>query len=405
MRVVVLGAGVVGVTTAFYLAKRGFQVTVVDRADAVASGASHANAGQLSYSFTDALAQPGMPGKLPGLVFGADPAIRLRPLLDMNFVRWGMRFVRQCTEKNYRQNTTAVLQLAMRSSALMEQLRDEVEFDFAFRKAGKLVLYRSAEDLAAAEQSVLLKRGFGCQTTLLSMREAYEIEPSLENMREGYAGAVYSKDDHLGDARLFSIRLAESLQDRFGVQFRLGCEAQSLLKSNGRVSGVQLQDGVLAADAVVVCLGAWSRTFLEAMPSGQPLIPVRGYSVTLPRGRHSPKVSISDTEQRIVFSAMNADVRIAGFADFVGFDDSADASRIGLLLDIARAIAPEAADYSAKVRHEWGGFRPMTANSRPIVGPASVPGLWLNCGHGMLGWTLACATGFDIAQQLAPSQV
>lgn len=400
MRVVVLGAGVVGVTTAFYLAKRGFQVTVVDRAEAVASGASHANAGQLSYSFTDALARPGMPGKLPGLFFGTDPAIRMRPQLEMDFVRWGMRFVGQCTEKNYRQNTTAVLRLAMRSSALLQQLRDEIEFDFAFCKAGKLVLYRGAADLLAAERSVLLKRGFGCRTTVLTMREARDIEPSLESMRSGYAGAVYSADDHLGDARLFSMRLAGQLRDRFGVQFRLGCEARGLLRAKGRISGVQLEDAMLESDAVVVCLGAWSRIFLGSLLGREPLVPVRGYSVTLPRGRHSPKVSISDVEHRIVYSAMNGNVRIAGFADFVGFDAIADASRIGLLLDIAREIAPQAADYGSAVRHEWGGFRPMTANSRPVVGPAAIPGLYQNCGHGMLGWTLACATGFNVAQQL-----
>jgi D-amino-acid dehydrogenase len=405
MRVVVLGAGVIGVTTAFYLAKRGFQVTVVDRAEDVASGASHANAGQLSYSFTDALARPGMPGKVPGLFFDTDPAIRMRPPLDMNLVRWGMHFIGQCTKKNYRQNTTAVLQLAMRSSALLKELRDECEIGFAFRTAGKLVLYRSAADLAAAERSVLLKRGFGCETKVLTMREACQVEPSLESMREGYAGAVYAADDHVGDARLFSMRLADRLRHRFGVRFRLGCEARGLLQAKGRVSGVQLDDGLLESDAVVVCLGAWSRVFLGSLLGPQPLVPVRGYSVTLPRGRHSPKVSISDVEHRIVFSAMNGDVRIAGFADFVGFDDSADASRIKLLLDIARDVAPQAADYSAPVRHEWGGFRPMTANSRPIVGPATIPGLWLNCGHGMLGWTLACATGFDIVQQLPSNQV
>ncbi len=400
MRVVVLGAGVIGVTTACYLAKRGFQVTVVDRAKAIASGASHANAGQLSYSFTDALARPGMPGKLPGLFFGTDPAIRMRPPAELDFVRWGLSFIGQCTTKNYRQNTTAVLQLAMRSSALLAELRDEFDIDFAFRKAGKLVLYRKASDLATAERSVLLKRGFGCETRALTMREARDIEPSLESMRDGYAGAVYSADDHLGDARLFSIRLADQLRDRFGVRFRLGCEAQSLLKKGDRVSGVQLDDAALEADAVVVCLGAWSRIFLGSLLGRQPLVPVRGYSVTLPRGRHSPKVSISDAEHRMVFSAMNGDVRIAGFADFVGFDESADASRIESLLEIAREIAPEAADYDAAERHDWGGFRPMTANSQPMVGPATIPGLYLNCGHGMLGWTLACATGFNIAQQL-----
>jgi D-amino-acid dehydrogenase len=233
------------------------------------------------------------------------------------------------------------------------------------------------------------------------MREAYEIEPALESMREGYAGAVYSADDHLGDARLFAMRLADELRNRYGIQVRLGCEARGLLHAKGRVSGVQLEDGVQESDAVVICLGAWSPIFLGSLLGRQPIVPVRGYSVTLPRGRNSPKVSISDVEHRIVFSAMNGDIRIAGFADFLGFDQSADASRIGLLLDIARAIAPQAAAYSAKVRHEWGGFRPMTANSRPVVGPAAIPGLYLNCGHGMLGWTLACVTGFDIAHQLS----
>lgn len=400
MHVVVLGAGVVGITTAYYLAKRGFRVTVVDRAEAVASGASHANAGQLSYSFTDALARPGMPGKLPGLIFGSDDAIRLRPVPDLNFIRWGLHFVRECTAENHGRNTAAVLQLAMRSAELLDELRREFEIDFAFRKAGKLVLYRRAGDLAAAERSVLLKRGFGCQTSVLTLREACEIEPSIESMRGNYAGAVYSADDHLGDARLFSMRLAELLRDRYHVEFRLGCEAQGVLTTDGRASGVQLADGLLRADSVIACLGAWSRVFLGSLPGRQPLVPVRGYSVTLPQGSHAPSVSISDAERRIVFSSMNGEVRIAGFADFVGFDDSADRKRIGMLLDLAREIAPQAADYGTGLRRDWGGFRPMTANSRPIVGPAGMPGLWLNCGHGMLGWTLACATGFNIAKML-----
>jgi D-amino-acid dehydrogenase len=249
MRVVVLGAGVIGVTTAFYLAKRGHLVTVVDRAEAVARWASHANAGQLAYSFTDALARPGVPRKLPGLFRGTDPAIRMRPPLEPDLLRWGLRFIGQCTSTNYRQNTTAVLPLAMQSSVLLEQLRNECEIDFAFRKAGKPVLYRSTDDLAAAERSVDLKRGFGCRTEVLTMREAGDVEPSLESMREQYAGAVYSADDHLGDSRLFSIGLADALRSRLAVQFRLGSEARALMTNGGRVSGVQLADSVLAADS------------------------------------------------------------------------------------------------------------------------------------------------------------
>ena len=213
---------------------------------------------------------------------------------------------------------------------------------------------------------------------------------------------MYSADDHLGDARLFTLHLAELLQARFDVRFRLGSAALRVLTANGRANGVQLADGAVDCDAVVACLGAWSRVFLGSLPGRQPLLPVRGYSVTLPAGSHAPAVSISDAERRLVFSRMDGEVRIAGFADFVGFDDRADRSRIASLLEIAREVAPQAADYGASERCEWGGFRPMTANSQPIVGPARLPGLWVNCGHGMLGWTLACATGFNIAQMLPP---
>jgi D-amino-acid dehydrogenase len=191
------------------------------------------------------------------------------------------------------------------------------------------------------------------------------------------------------------------MQRRFDVEFRLGCEACEVLTKNGRVTAVMLRDGPLHTGAIVICLGASSATFLRTLDVRLPIIPVRGYSVTLPEGRAAPRVSISDTEHRIVFSSMNGFVRIAGFADFVGFDVSADEARIGKLLRVAQSIAPDAADYSAASRQPWGGFRPMTADSQPIVACTKTPGLYLNCGHGMLGWTLACATGFNIAEQIA----
>jgi D-amino-acid dehydrogenase len=401
MRVIVLGAGVVGVTTACYLAKRGIQVTVVERADRIANGASYANAGQLSYSFTDALAGPGMPGKLPGLLLGTDPAIRIRPPLDAEFIRWAIEFMRQCTRQNFRANTLAVLRLAAQSSCLMEKLLQEFDIDFSFCEAGKLVLLRSRAEVAAAEKSVELKVQHGADVRLLGIEEAVAIEPALLAMREGYTGAVYSAGDHVGDARSFSTELASSLVERYGVEFHLGTDARNLLTTHGRVAGVQLPHDELKADAVVVCLGAWSQKFLGPSTNCQPIVPVRGYSVTLPPGRHPPRVSISDVEHRIVFSSLNSDIRIAGFADFIGFNNNRDAMRIETLLRVARKVAPEAADYDARSVRGWGGFRPMTATSQPIVGPTSVPGLFLNCGHGMLGWTLACATGSSVAGQIA----
>jgi D-amino-acid dehydrogenase len=401
MHVVVLGAGIAGVTTACYLAKKGIRITVIDRVDSIASGASFANAGQLSYSFTDALARPGMPGKLPGLLFGADEAIRMRPDLSVDILRWGASFVAQCTERHFRENTVSVLQIALQSARLMQQLREEFDIEFSFREAGKLALLNSSTDLAAAGTSVALKNSHGCDVRLLTMGEATRIEPALEAMTGDYTGAVYSRDDHVGDARLFCLGLAAVLRQKFGVEFALGREATGVRTTHGQVTGVQLREEVIEADAVVVCLGAGSAEFMRPLDVRLPIVPVRGYSVTLPAGPSAPQVSITDVSRRIVFSSMNGEMRIAGFADFVGFNESKDEERIVLLLRTAQAIAPDAARYAAESVQPWGGFRPMTADSHPIVGPSAVPGLYLNCGHGMLGWTLACATGFNVAGQIA----
>jgi D-amino-acid dehydrogenase len=401
MRVVVLGAGVVGVATAHFLAKKGIDVVVVDRADSVASGASFANGGQLSYSFTDALARPGMPAKLPSLVCGADAAISIRPPLDIEFLRWGMSFLGQCSASKFYSNTADVLRLALQSAALMRKLVDDIDIDFSYRAAGKLVLLRSPLEMDAAAKSVAMKISNGCDVRLLSFDEACVIEPSIASMRSGYSGAVYSPGDEVGDAALFCNGLAEFLQREHGVEFRLGCNVSGLHTNNERIAGITWDGGEMPADAVVVCLGASSAGFLHNAGLRVPIIPLRGYSVTLPEGVHAPRVSISDTEHRVVFSTMNGKVRIAGFADFVGFDESGDAKRTQQLLEVAKRLAPEVADYASADPQPWGGFRPMTANSRPIVGPSAVPGLYLNCGHGMLGWTLACATGFNVAEQIA----
>lgn len=401
MHVVVLGAGIAGISTAYYLAKNGLRVTVVDRAETIAGGASFANAGQLSYSFTDALARPGMPAKLPGMVFNADPAVRMRPSLSLDFLRWGTSFVSQCTGQHFRDNTIAVLRLALQSASLMQQLRVDFDVDFSFREAGKLALIKNPADLAGADASVALKNSHGCDVKRLSMDEAMDIEPALRGMTGRYAGAVYSAGDHVGDARLFCLGLAEVLQREFGVGFVLGRDVTGVQVSRGRITGVRLQDDVVEADAAVVCLGAGSAAFMQKLGKRLPIVPVRGYSITLPAGPGAPQVSITDVSRRIVFSSMNGEMRIAGFADFVGFDTRADEERIALLVRTAQEVAPDAARYTVDSVRPWGGFRPMTANSQPIVGPSGTPGLYLNCGHGMLGWTLACATGFNVAQHIA----
>ncbi|MGI9248977.1 MAG: FAD-dependent oxidoreductase [Woeseiaceae bacterium] len=398
MRVIVLGAGVVGVTTAYYLSQLGCEVTVVDRADEVGDGASYANAGQLSYSFTDALAKPAFLASIPGLVLGRDDGVQVR--LSPRLVAWGMRFVRQCTTEHARDNTLAVLKIAMRSADLLAELRDALPFDFWHREAGKLVLLSTQAELDGAKATLELKQSHGCNTEILSPSEAKSVEPALNEVSEDIAGAVYSRSDEVADSLLFTAGLKDWLEANAAVDFRLSSNATRLVESEGRTRAVIVDDDTLEADAFVVCMGAWSHKLLRTVGINPHVFPVRGYSITLPPGEAAPSVSMTALKHRMVYSRLNGLVRIAGFADFRGFDTSTDDRRTDFLLDLARRYAPQAADYDVQDVKPWGGFRPMTPSGQPQVGPTRSKGLFVNTGHGMLGWTLACATSYDAAQSV-----
>lgn len=399
MRVIVLGAGVVGVTTAYYLTRLGCEVTVVDQAAAPGDGASFGNAGQLSYSFTDALAKPGFIAHLPTMILGRDRGSKVR--LSPALMDWGLRFLGQCTTRRARENTLAVLRLAMRSARLMDELRGTLPFEFHHRTAGKLVLLSSPAEVEAARTSSELKQQHGSNARVLPREEALAIEPALADMDDDVMAAVYSESDEVADSQLFTLGLRNLLEAEGAADFLLSTSAKKLLLHNGRARGVVAGNRELEADAVVVCLGAWSPDFLKPAGINPYIVPVRGYSITLPPGSSAPRVSVTALRHKLVYSRIHDLMRIAGFADFCGFDTSADAERTDLLLRTARDFAPLAADYDADDALTWGGFRPMTPNGRPRVGATAVDGLYVNVGHGMLGWTLACATAYDAARAVA----
>jgi D-amino-acid dehydrogenase len=399
MHALVLGAGVVGVTTAYYLSQHGCRVTVVDRAGEVADEASYANGGQLSYTFTDALARPSFLPKLPGLFFGRQPGWRVR--LEPHLVPWGLSFLGQCTTRRAEANTLAVLETALRSAVLMEELCQATNIEIGLRPAGKLVLLSDEEEVRDAEEATRLKSGYGSDATVVSVDEAVRLEPAVARMDASTVAAIYSRHDEVADSKSFAVGLRRWLEASADVTFRMNTAVGELVLDRGRAVGVRLGDDTETADAICVCMGAWSNPILRSAGVNPKIYPVRGYSVTLPPGSAAPSVSVTALKYKMVYSRINGSVRIAGFADFAGFDKSADERRTQDLLDLARSFAPEAANYDVPDAQRWGGFRPMTPDGRPRVGPTRVPGLFTNTGHGTLGWTLACASSFDAAQAMA----
>ena len=289
MHVLVLGAGVVGVTTAYYLAERGCDVTVIDREDGVASGASYGNAGQLSYSFTDSLAKPDFFAQLPGLLLGREPGSKVR--LDPALIGWGLRFLTQCTSTRAATNTIALLRIAMRSGELMQEFMQAVPIEFSHRPAGKLILLTDEKQLQSARKTCALKRANGCVTDVLTREETLSVEPTLADINEDFIASVYSKDDTIADSFEFTNELRSHLESTGQVTFRLGDEARAVQAAQGRFTAVVLEDDKLAADAVVVCAGVQSAALLRPLGIRLPMYPVRGYSLTLPVADATPSAS------------------------------------------------------------------------------------------------------------------
>lgn len=390
MHVIVLGAGITGVTTAWYLARAGCRVTVMDKAGSIAAGTSHANAAQLSYSFVDSLATPEFLPRIPSMLFGRHHGAQVG--LDAELVAWGLQFIAQCTPARSERATVRLLELANDSAKLLADLLEEVSLDFDYRPAGKIVLLPDDDAVQKARAEVELKRRHGSDVNVLGVDEALGVEPTLADMNDSFAGVVYSGSDTVGDACRFARGLGEHLTTNYDVRFRMNTDVDGFALDGGRIAGIRIGEEEVRADAVVVCLGTGSRRLAATLGIRLPIIPVRGYSVTLPLGSKPPVTSVTSIEHHFVYTRLGDRVRIAGFTDFRGYTTRNDQARIRDLLDIAERSAPYAADYSATNHHAWGGFRPMTPDSLPRVGRTSRPGLYLNTGHGMLGWTLAPAT-------------
>ncbi|MDB5694973.1 MAG: dadA 2 [Sphingomonas bacterium] len=384
--VAVLGAGVVGVATAWALARRGKSVIVLDRQGGPAEGASHANGAQLSYAYTDALGSPAMLRKLPSLMRGGDPAFQIRRGFDPAFWRWGLDFLRNCTAPRFANNTIEALRLAAESRAAMNSLLERHSIDFGHATAGKIHLHYDQASFSAARGLMALKAAHGGRQEALTSAEANAVEPALADV-PNLVGAIYSPGDEVGDPYRFSTALIALLERTYDVQSRFRCDVADLRLEPGGVRLIPREGESVVARHVIFCLGTEGAPLLRKLGLAPPIWPMKGYSFTAELGPSAPAVSITDTARKIVFCRLDGRMRIAGLAELGATDPSVDEDRLQFLLRTAREALPQAADYES-ASAGWAGLRPMSPSSLPVISRPR-PEVVLNLGHGMLGWTLA----------------
>lgn len=395
MDIAVLGSGVVGVTLTWELVQRGHRVTVVDRAASAGLATSFANGGQLSYSYTDSLADPSLLSKIPGMVLGRDPAFELQLSADPKLVAWGLRFLRNCTGERALRNTRNVLRLALYSRERLHALLQEQPLEFDYRRDGKLHVHADAAGLAKARERVALKAAWSCPQEVLSADQCRDREPALRAWQGEIAGGVFSPLDESGDAYRFTEALAAACRQA-GAEFLFATRVTGFEAKGGAVQAVVTDRGRLGADVYVLALGPQSPLLDRDLGLSLPVYPLKGYSVTVPVGPLAPKLSITDTQRKVVYCVLGQRLRIAGMAELAGYDEQTDPSKIERLLAAGRSAFPEGGDYGQR-QHEWVGFRPATPDSAPILGPSAYSNLLLSTGHGMLGWTLACGSATVVA--------
>lgn len=406
MRVLVLGSGLLGVSSAYYLSQLGHEVTVLDRQATPAAETSFANGGQISVSHAEPWANPSAPLKVLQWLGKEDAPLLFRIRADMRQWLWGLQFLRECTPARTRHNIEQIVRLGTYSRDTLQALRRETGLSYAQRTQGILHFYTTQKEFEGALKPAEQMRALGCERQVISADEALRLEPALKHIRPQLAGATYTAEDESGDANLFARELVKLCQAA-GVKFLMSHTVTALREAGGVVDHVEATDSEgrfqrVRADAYVMAMGSMSPIYASPLGINLPIYPAKGYSVTMPviDAEKAYQVSLTDDEYKLVFSryttAAGDRMRIAGTAELNGYDRYLNRVRCEAIVKRVEQLFPGAGD--ASQAQFWTGLRPATPSNVPLIGKTKFNNFFLNTGHGTLGWTHACGSGKSIAR-------
>ncbi|EOG7625888.1 D-amino acid dehydrogenase [Vibrio parahaemolyticus] len=396
MEVIVLGSGVIGLTSAWYLSQAGYQVTVIDRQPSSAMETSFANAGQISYGYSSPWAAPGIPLKAIKWLMEEHAPLKIKPSLSTDMISWASKMVANCTLPRYQINKARMLSIANHSRACLEQLRNEHAIEYQGRQFGTLQVFRTTQQLTAIEKDLKLLEQSGTRFELMDVEQCLRQEPGLALVKDKIVGGLYLPDDETGDCFQFCQQLTE-LAKAHGVTFKFNTEVSNWVTVGKKIIGVQTNHGLFKADQFVVASGSFSTALLKQLDIDIPVYPVKGYSLTLPieNEEYAPRSTVMDETYKVAMTRFDDRIRVAGTAELAGFDPSLPQKRKNTIEMVVRDLFPRGGDFSQA--EFWTGFRPMTPDGTPIIGATPYDNLFTNTGHGTLGWTMACGSGHLLA--------
>jgi D-amino-acid dehydrogenase len=390
MKVTILGAGVIGVTTAYYLAKAGHDVTVIDRQPGPALETSFANAGEVSFGYCSPWAAPGIPQKALKWLFMEHAPLILRPKVDMAMLSWMVKMLSNCTADRYAINKSRMLRLADYSRIALSDLRAETGIAYDERMQGTLQLFRTQAQLDASAKDVKALAADGIPYEVLDKDACIRVEPALAASRHKIVGGLLTPKDETGDCFKFTNALAAKAAS-MGVVFEYGRSILAIQSEGGKITGISTDKGVVKADAYVVALGSYSPILLKPLGIKLPVYPVKGYSLTIPivEASKSPESTVMDETYKIAITRLGDRIRVGGMAEISGYTNDLGEARRRTLEHSVTDLFPGG---DMKQANFWSGLRPMTPDGTPVIGATGLSNLYINSGHGTLGWTMSCGS-------------
>lgn len=401
MKVLVLGSGVVGVTSAWYLAKAGHDVSVIDRASGPALETSFANAGQVSFGYTTPWAAPGLLMKAIKWMSKPNSPLIITPQASPAMVKWLIAMLINCNEEKYKKNKSLMVRISDYSAECLSELRNETGIHYDERMKGTIQLFRDAAQLEAVQKDIDVLKADGVQFEMLDKEGCIAVEPGLAGMKEEIAGGLRTPKDETGDCRIFTTKLSALAQEK-GVQFFYNTEVKKLLQEGGKITGIETTKGIMTADAYLVAMASFTPFLLDDVGLKAPIYPVKGYSITVPivDEAKAPVSTVIDDIYKVAVTRLGNTIRVGGMAEVSGYEIKLKDARLKTLTEALNMMFKGAADLSKKPEL-WSGLRPVTPDSVPILGATKYPNLFINAGHGTLGWTMAAGSGRFLADVIS----